>query len=524
MPYVPPPEPSGILVLIPTTPTPPARTPAGIDPGTSPWWICRLLDAMDARKARLNRLRQYHRGEQDTWKLHSEAARLAFNRTFSGLKANLAAAVVAAPARRLKVEGFRVPVDGPTDVGATTVSDTEAWRIWQANAMDGRSAIAHTEAIAMGECPVIIDRDPDDARTPRITVEDPLQVVVERDPADPRRRLAALKCWVDPDGTRVVILYLPDRLEWWRSVPASSAAGRRAAGFARVAEDEFDLRGTRWRFDPDRSGASPTPDAVPVVLLVNQPRVDGTGQGEHESIIPLLDAINKTLIDLLTTSEFTAAPQRWATGINLDQEENETDADGNVTRVAPTPITQAANHWITTDTPSPDASFGQFPVAQLEPYTKAIDEFVELITAGTSTPFHLLLAGSRSVPMTGEARKTAEHPLDQKVEGMQVDFGEAWEEVMRLAFLAIGDVRHASTRSEVRWRPQGSSSESQHTDALVKLAGIGVDFETLLELYPFSPEQIARIKARIAATADAAPPAPIVQILRDASGQVTGVG
>lgn len=494
MPYVPPPEPSGVLVLIPTTATPPARTPAGIDPGTSPWWICRLLDAMEARKARLTRLRQYHRGEQDTWKLHSEAARLAFNRTFSGLKANLAAPIVSSAARRLKVEGFRVPVDGSDDPLVTTVSDAEAWRIWQANAMDGRSAIAHTEAIAMGECPVIIDRNPDDPRTPRITVEDPLQVIVERDPADPRRRLAAIKTWVDADGARVLILYLPDRLEWWRTVPAAQVAGRRAAGFARVSADQFDLRGTRWRFDPERSGASPTPDAVPVAVLVNQPRVDGTGQGEHEAILPLLDAINKTLIDLLTTSEFTAAPQRYASGITLDQEQDEKDADGNVTRVAPTPIQQAVNRWITSE--NPDAAFGQFPIAQLEPYTKAIDEFVELITASTSTPFHLLLAGSRSVPMTGEARKTAEHPLDQKVEGMQVDFGEAWEEVMRLAFLAAGDTKHASTRSEVRWRPQGSSSEAQHTDALSKLAAIGVDFETILELYPFSPEEITRILAR----------------------------
>ena len=80
--------------------------------------------------------------------------------------------------------------------------------------------------------------------------------------------------------------------------------------------------------DRERSGraaARSTPaGAVPVAVLVNQPRVDGTGQGEHEAIIPLLDAINKTLIDLLTTSEFTAAPQRYASGITLDQEQDET--------------------------------------------------------------------------------------------------------------------------------------------------------------------------------------------------------
>jgi len=37
-----------------------------------------------ATTRRLERLRAYYRGEQDTWPLHSEGAREAFGRTFSG--------------------------------------------------------------------------------------------------------------------------------------------------------------------------------------------------------------------------------------------------------------------------------------------------------------------------------------------------------------------------------------------------------------------------------------------------------
>lgn len=494
-------------IVIPITEIMMVEVAAKLPIGSSPWWIARLTAQMAAREPRLLRNRAYHRGEQDTWKLHSEAAREAFGRTFSGLKANLAERIVEEAAQRLKVESFRVPVDGASSDATSIEGDTEAWRIWQANGMDSRAAIAHSEAIAIGECPVIVGPNPDDPRTPLITVEDPLQVIVERDPANPRRRLAALKRWVDPDGTTVVILYLPDRVEWWRGVPAQSG------GYKGVSASSFELGGMRWTLDAERSGEPPVPDTIPVVLLVNKPRVDGSGQGEHEGVIPLLDALNKTLLDLLTTSEFAAFPLRYAMGVSLDTEpdrppESATDTEtadsiGRPTR-SDAPIIAAINRWLLID--DPDAKVGSLEAAALEPYTKVIDSFVELGGTVTGTPYHLLLNGSRSVPMTGEARKTAERPLEYKVERKEVDFGEAWEEVMRLAFLTVGDTARASTGSEVRWRPAGAANETQHADALVKLGDLGVDFVTLLEMVPFTPEQIARILARKAA--EPAPPEP----------------
>ncbi len=465
---------------------------------TSPWWIHRLVMRMEARRPHLERLRTYHRGEQDTWRLHSEAAREAFGRTFSDLKANLAEPVVDAPSQRLRVEGFRVPL--PDSVITDLHDDDEAWRIWQANGMDSRASIAHTEAIAMGECPVIVDRDPDDPTTPRITVEDPLQVIVERHPADPRRRLAALKLWTEPDLSQVAILYLPDRVEWWRGRKGSTG------GYKGVSPTRFELRGFSWTKDDARSGQPPVPDTVPVVLLVNKPRVDGSGRGEHASVIGLLDAINKELLDLLTTSEFAAFPLRYALGVTIGSEADrepipesgveETDSIGRPVR-SQAPIVSAINRWLTSD--DPEAKVGQLPAADLLPYVKAIDKMVELVGTVSTTPYHLMLNAPTSVPASGEALKSAEKSLDAKVERAQVDFGEAWEEVMRLAFLTIGDTERASTRSETRWRAPSAASETQHTDALVKLGSLGVDLETLLELIPFSREQIQRVLARRAA-------------------------
>lgn len=449
--------------------------------GSSPYWIARLTTELDKRAPRLTKLRQYHRGEQDTWKLHGADAKLAFGKTFSTLKSNLAAPIVSAVKQRLRVESFRIPAE-PGQAGA---SDTAAWAIWQANNLDGRSSVAHTEALAMGECPVIVARS-DDGRA-LITVEDPMQVVVARDPADPQHRLAALKRWSEPDGSTVVVLYLPDRVEWWRS-SKTARAGYRTQGPA-----SFDLRGRRWSLDAARSGVPPVEGEVPVVPLVNRPRVDGSGEAEHEAVIPLLDALNKTLLDMLTTSEFTAFPQRTAVGISLDDEDDD-DPDG-VSGDAARPSTQAGPGRIWSSE-NPDAKFGQLDAASLSPYTDAIATLVEQIGTVSGTPYHLLLNAPTSVPATGEALKSAERSLDGKAEDAQTWFGEAWEEIMRLAFLVEGQGDRAGSGSEVNWRKPSTSSEAQHADALVKLLSIGVDEETLWELYPFSPEQIIRIKAR----------------------------
>lgn len=496
-----------IKVPIPVAELAPARVAAGLPSGSSPWWIARLLAAMDARSPRLTRLQAYHRGEQDTWPLHSEAARLAFGRTFATLKSNLAEPVVEAPAHRLRIEGFRVATE---DGGPGPGNDAEAWRIWQANGMESRAMIAHTQALAMGECPVIVDRDPDDPTTPRITVEDPLQVIVERDPQRPERVLAALKRWTEPDLAEVVILYLPDRVEWWRG----ARTGRRATGYRSTGGTAFDLRGLHWELDAERSGEPPVPGRVPVVVLANKPRIDGTGQAEHESAIPLIDLLNKTLLDLATTSEFAAFPLRYLLGVTTDEEMAAVDADQaadeatEVPDAVPAAMKLAINRWLTID--DPDAKVGQLEAAALEPYTKVIATIVEHIGTVTSTPYHLLLNAPSSVPATGEALKTAERALDAKVEGKQADLGTAWGDVMRLAFLTAGDATRGARRPTTRWRAPAAASESQHVDALSKLASIGVDLETILELVPFSQEQIARIVARraeqptVAVTADQA--------------------
>src|SRR5688500_1751281 len=74
------------------------------------------------------------------------------------------------------------------------------------------------------------------------------------------------------------------------------------------------------------------------------------------------------------------------------------------------------------------------------PYVKALAAKVQDIASITRTPPHYFLASMGNFP-SGESLKSAETGLVSKARRKMRHFGESWEEVMRLAFLAIDDPR-----------------------------------------------------------------------------------
>jgi Phage portal protein, SPP1 Gp6-like len=70
---------------------------------------------------------------------------------------------------------------------------------------------------------------------------------------------------------------------------------------------------------------------VPVVALRNSDRIlDEYGPSEIDDLKPLVDALNKSLADMVVTIEYVGRPRRWATGIELT-EEPVLDDDGQPT-------------------------------------------------------------------------------------------------------------------------------------------------------------------------------------------------
>ncbi len=200
---------------------------------------------------------------------------------------------------------------------------------------------------------------------------------------------------------------------------------------------------------------------VPVVQFANTDRLLSDGVSEMADVIPLADALNKLLADMLTASEYYARPRRWASGIELEE-----DADGNA--VNPFPET---HRMMTSEDPA--SRFGSLPAADLSAYEAAVKVITSQIMAVSSLPAHYVGALS-SQPPSADSLRASEASLTAKAEDRQSAFGRSWEQVGRLV-TAVDTGRDPDAIScSVQWADPATRSEAQIADATVKLFTAGL--------------------------------------------------
>lgn len=408
--------------------------------------------------------------------------REAFGVLFGAFADNWCQIVVDAPVERLKVVGFQVE-GSPSD---------EAWEIWQQNALDVESVIAHTEAGKCGRSFLLVD--PNEGE-PRITVEHCSQMIVAHDPGDRRCRLAALKRWLGDDGYVYLTMYLPDVvLKFESSAPVTAGIGE-----------------IKW---VDRTAEAPMVanpfGCVPVVPLENKPGLLGSAHSDLEPAIPLQNAVNKLCTDMIIASEYGAFPQRVATGIDVPKDEQrEEELKASMSRL----------WWFK----PPDANITSLAAADLGNFVTAIEMFIQHLAAMTRTPPHYLLG--KMVNTSGDALSVAEAGLVSKCKQKALFFSDAWEEAIALALTATGE-DYTAADCETLWANPERSSMAQLTDAAVKKKTLGVPLPVIWLELGYTPEQIAEMEAAEPPPPDPAatpPGSPVIVAAQDttpADGQV----
>mgnify|MGYP001570164401 CR=1 FL=1 len=473
------------------------------EPGSPEWWLRRLHGEMIERRPHLRRLHEYYDGRHPLG-----FASKKFLETFGGLfrafADNWCGLVVDACEERLHVVGFRAD---PQELKA----DDDAWRIWQENQLDAQSQLAHTEALISGEAYACVWFADGGEATPEITVESPRNVAVAHHPKMRRRRLAALRTWLDEWGYEHAELFLPDRVHLFRSkTPVGDVVV-----MAQRAEwvPDINLAGV------DEVGSMANPlGVVPVVALPNNPRLVSSfplvSGSEIASVIPLQDGVNKLVADLLVASEAVAMPMRFAIGYELD-------VDPTTNQPVPPPFTRADARWAVLA--QAGAQLGQLQGADLSSFVKAIEMLVQHVASISRTPPHYLNASADR--LSGESIKAAETGLVAKVCRKQRHFGESWEEVMRLAGM-VADIPQLAkaTRAETVWADPESRTESEKVDSAQKRQALHVPDEQLWEDVGYSPQQISRFRAMNATQALLAGPAPAGGGASDVKAQADAMG
>ncbi|MFI8084372.1 phage portal protein [Kitasatospora sp. NPDC086009] len=397
-------------------------------------------------------------------------------------RANWAGLVIDAPAERMGVDGFRFGADNGK------AADQDANRIWQENHLDADADLIHYGALSQRRSFALVEKGPDGR--PRITHETPRQFAVEYEPGSRRRLAAALKLWRDDwTNTTRATLWLPDRIHYF-------STRRENPAFALLRSE---LRAWEPMSLPNASdGTAPNLfGQVPAVDFTNRRNRCLTGMAEHEDILPIQDRINLSLINLIAAMRYGAFRQRTAAGLEVDEDP--------VTGKKIQPFTLDIKSLWTTD--NPDVKFGEFAATDLVPYVKAVESAVQDLAAISRTPPHYLLG--QVVNVSGDALKAAETGLVSKVRDRQRNYGESWEQVMRLAFLALGDDARARTYdAETLWRDPESRSLAELADAAVKLDAAGVPWRARMERLGYTPQEIDRMEVDRAQDALLAPTPP----------------
>lgn len=422
----------------------------------------------------------------------------AFGRVFRAFRDNLCPAVVDTKSDRLQITGFDTGEDA---------SDAKAKDIWTANRLDRRSGEVHTGALRDGDAFVIVWPGEDGQpvfypqRAERIAIrwsEDQPGIV------ELASKMWPIDAWEDKSVWRLT-LYYPDRIERYQT--NSSLDGR--------TPDVPEKPGSWVEYTAAEDGGpvlSNEYERVPLFTWNNNGSTGEYGRSELADVIPLQDALNKTIADSLVAGEFAALPQRWATGLDVqvgpDGEPTETPFEAGIDRI-----------WAN---PNERGQFGQFESANMQQFVATADGYRAEIARVSRTPLHYLLL-SGQFP-SGEALRAAESPLMAVIRDRKVSFGNSWEDAMLFALSLAGVEVEALSAV---WVDTTSVSDKEKLDGLVIKKDLGVPERTIWsemgydddQIDDFEQEAADRREMAAAAFAGGQPDTLTAQAGQDASAQ-----
>lgn len=444
------------------------------------------------RQQNVQQARDYYAGEH-------ELSLTDRQREFLGIKsggrfaANYCETVVNALVERLIVTGLQ----SQNPELAAWAGDT-----WAANRMDGMQGDVHQAAVRDGEAFVMVDWDVDQRR-PRFTFH-PRYVSSQAGgdgfgcrafyPNDDYRlpMLYATKRWTESyeaapstaglrpsaqDATREetrqrLTVYFPDRVE--KYVLATTGTKFREAGWQPYADEDGGAWPLPW---VDGTGA---PLGIPVVHFKNPDL-----RSEIWNAIPLQDALNKALLDLLAGQDVSGFRIFFAKGFFATTDGLPPASSGsNYLRLAPGQII---------GTPEQNAGFEPIDPPTLDPMLNVFWAMVLVLAQTTDTPasrFQL----TRQVA-SAESQKESEGPLLAKGRNRQVGFGNSWEDVYAIARklqnLYGAEQVDELAGLETTWAPLETRDTLAHIEELaLKREKLQVPLPQVWKEAGYSPEDI----------------------------------
>lgn len=353
----------------------------------------------------------YYGGDHELF-FATEKFRNVFGTLFRSLADNLCPAVVDAVSDRLFVTGW----DGDDAKKAT--------ELWEATHLDRTLRESIHGAVKCGDGFVIVARSKNKAGV-QFWAHGADKVVIEYDDEDdPGKIVRGAKIWTDNKDFGRITLYTLDELdqvviEKFKTV-SKITNGVPEDARKWIANGEPAIEGD-W-------------NVIPIFHFGHQADLGDMGTSILVNVIPIQNALNKSVCDMLVAGEFVAFPQRWATGLHV-----ETDEDTG--KVKNPPFTPGVDRvW----TGGQDVKFGQFSPSDMSGYLPIQDAFRKEMARVSGVPTHMLYLDD-TWP-TGEAMKTSEGRLIRLIERDHACFDGTVQAMMRFGMKLTGGKKDADVK------------------------------------------------------------------------------
>jgi len=442
------------------------------------------LDALARENAEreqdIAQARKYHAGEHDVYLSDRIKEFLAIGAgTKSKFRMNVCRSVVTAVSERLIVAGF--DTDEEANAEGAKEQSAWAWQVWQGNRMDALQDEVHDDTLVSGEHFVIVDWDAERKR-PRFTPH-PRYIDVDN----------------GGDGYGCLMIYPDNNIyaapsyavkQWTETVRDENgkrkSRRRRTLYYPeRIERYVYELGGWRPYIEDGQAWPLPwvdlagNPLGIPVIHFRNKGL-----RCEAWDAIPLQDAINKALVDLLATADLTAFRIFVALGWIPTTDGREPKADGsNWLKITPGQIVGTTK---SREQASFEAIDGEDPSAMAE----LVHQLVLWTAMVTDTPVSRFIATKQIA--SGDTLKQQEEPLEAKVDHRRMLFGNGWEDCMAMARRLANVFGEEELDESVQFSTLWQSRRS--LDELKAKRELGVPLEQLWLEAGYSREQISAMK------------------------------
>jgi hypothetical protein len=405
---------------------------------------------------------------------------------------NLVKVVVDTLRERLNVTGFTVNGRSAEDSdNADGKLAAMLWQWWKHNKLESQQIRLYRRALRDGKSYVMVDYDNDHAR-PRLTMHEvddgATGIVLHRDPSDENRTLFASRYFftfnpLEPGKTGIErkTVYLPGEIRKYERTSAINLVGSEMAW--RPIMDDGDLAWPLAWYDTQGK-----PLGVAAIEFQNP------GGSEVDSIAGLQNALNKAWLDLIAAADATGFPILTA---------NYRDPQPMPSSISDDDDIEGSDEFIIAPGRLLEIFGGdirRIEAANLEPMMKGIWSIVDAISGLSRTPQQFLRPFPGIDIPSGEALKQLEAGLVKKAEERQLYFGEAWADVMGLAYRVahtfgqgVPDVGDDPVIG-VQWADANTRMEAVEAGVAKIHKDLGVPDDAVWAKAGYSPDQIAQFK------------------------------